>query len=463
MLDAILAFALTLAALATVVTIIMESVQRVFRMRRKNLVQLMKHLNKHLDKHKKLGLTESERWEFVRGVVGNPTLAVSALADSKLGDQTAETALKALGRWDLGSGVYEKVTLEHVLRRLVELESVRKKLRDAQDAVKAELNHLGRKFEEYGSAMSVRFKRNAQFWTMAIGIAFAVLGNVDAVRIFNAYLADDSLKQAVVSQQEELQRTFEEARNRAAQLDQLARAVDEAMASLEADPDNAALRQAYDTAVEALAAQTSPEAIAQSAERAQAPVTDLLALGVPIGWQYFPACPFGSDEQGDWRDSGSQCGAIFDRFEPCITARSAGVSGCDEWYFKAGSVLPVHERIAATILVDKAGAVGWLFIVLGSGVLIGLGAPFWFDVAKRLAQVRRMFGGRPAADQRMSGQEADGSSVARAEIVDHVVSDAVTDLGLGEVQVGAVGADAQGDGSVANDAVSGRRSSDDPD
>ena len=33
-----------------------------------------------------------------------------------------------------------------------------------------------------------------------------------------------------------------------------------------------------------------------------------------------------------------------------------------------------------------------------TGLLIGLGAPFWFDLAKKLAQIRNMFKGRSGVD-----------------------------------------------------------------
>jgi hypothetical protein len=58
-------------------------------------------------------------------------------------------------------------------------------------------------------------------------------------------------------------------------------------------------------------------------------------------------------------------------------------------------------------------------------LLIGLGAPFWFDVAKRLAAVRTMFGGTPSDEMLYGGQETKGDPKTRRTIVSEVVTDAL--------------------------------------
>ncbi len=60
---------------------------------------------------------------------------------------------------------------------------------------------------------------------------------------------------------------------------------------------------------------------------------------------------------------------------------------------------------------------------------MGLGAPFWFDVAKRLAQIRQGLNKATAsAESRMSGRDANGDARQREEIVERVVNDAVARL-----------------------------------
>ena len=71
--------------------------------------------------------------------------------------------------------------------------------------------------------------------------------------------------------------------------------------------------------------------------------------------------------------------------------------------------------------------------ILGTGILIGLGAPFWFDVARRLAEVRSFFGGKGGGEAAYSGESArspDGiKTKARKtdELIERVVREALSE------------------------------------
>lgn len=466
LLDAVLAFALTLAALATVVTIIMETVLRVLRMRRKNLVELMKLLNDELGEDGPLGLNEEERWTFLRTVVRNPAVAGAEAIGAGLNGRSLDDVLSKLKLGDLGGQTYDKVSLEHVLRRLAELPKVQEHSRLYAHDVKVELSRLALKFEEFGSAISANFKRRAQFWSIGVGVLLALIANVDGKRIFDLYLADEKVTQTIISKQSEFEAAFEEAEERRATLDRLAVDVEKAAEALDAagGRNDTALRADLDEAVEALTAETSPEAIQQSAQRALTATTDLELLGVPIGWEFYPACPYGTQDEDAWRAAGRACDRIFQANRDCITApqaenppregsmtagstesaRNTGASAettdslevagsaalaCTDAVFRAKTPLALHKRLWVSFTRDFFGFAQWVIIAMGTGLLIGLGAPFWFDVAKRLAQVRQMFKGAASAENRMSGNDADGNAERRDEIVERVVADARADVG----------------------------------
>lgn len=78
----------------------------------------------------------------------------------------------------------------------------------------------------------------------------------------------------------------------------------------------------------------------------------------------------------------------------------------------------------------------WLFKAILTGLLIGLGAPFWFDVAKRLARVRKAFGGEGSAEERLSGEDPGADATKRRALVERVVADAGADSGLEVAGVG---------------------------
>jgi hypothetical protein len=130
--------------------------------------------------------------------------------------------------------------------------------------------------------------------------------------------------------------------------------------------------------------ESSPEQL-EKAQAALKQATDTLnsisGLGVPIGYQYFPYCLL-------FGDGGEKC-----------------IQGKENYSW-------IQYLL-------------WSVSIVFSGLLMGLGAPFWFDVAKRLAAVRTMFGGTPSGEVQFGGQEAKGDPKIRRTIVSEVVTDAL--------------------------------------
>lgn len=402
LLDAALAFALTLAALATVVTVIMEVVLRSVLMRKKNLVQLMRLLNGELPKGT-LGLDENERWTFFTKVIENPAEGLTEHMPKTLGDgRTVEEAIEDIDWRSLRHGVYDKVSMEHVLRRLVELPKVRKLAAQAADVVKLELYRLACKYEEFGSAVSASFKRRSQRWSIVVGIVLAIVANVDGFRIFEAYLAKPELAQTVIARQDQFIEAYRDAEERKAQIFAAEQAAGEAESQLaqartahgEDSRQAKDAREKLEAAREKLASLTNPEDIRRLAQDAQQQVNELIALGVPIGNEYFPHCRLFRDDR---------------LFTTCAGPLWPDSVGPALW----------HERIRFVGYIFL-----WLVPVAITGMLIGLGAPFWFDVAKRLAQVRQMFGGAGSDATRLAARNADGDPEKREMIVTRVVNDA---------------------------------------
>jgi hypothetical protein len=56
--------------------------------------------------------------------------------------------------------------------------------------------------------------------------------------------------------------------------------------------------------------------------------------------------------------------------------------------------------------VDKSEFLKWLFAAAVTGVLIGLGGPFWFDVAKKLSQVSSSLRGKGQPGQPAEAEAA---------------------------------------------------------
>ena len=69
--------------------------------------------------------------------------------------------------------------------------------------------------------------------------------------------------------------------------------------------------------------------------------------------------------------------------------------------------------------------------MIGTGLLIGMGAPFWFDLAVRLSQVRSMLRGKPATGESYDGaspppSEDDGGEDKALPLIKRVVDEAIS-------------------------------------
>ena len=441
LLDATLAFVLTLAALATVVTVIMEACLRIARTRKKNLIEVMKLLNTELGKGA-LNMDEEERWEFFIRVVENPAEASIEKLTPELEKLNFDERLAYFGR-DKAAGkgkierifgfirqifgdkkrasLYTTVSLEYMLRCLADSRPVKTASLTASETVKVEFSRIARKYEEFGSAVSGSFKHHAQAWSIAIGIALAIGANIDGLRIFEAYRVDPSLAAGVIEKQEEFIKRHQESQDSMAEFNKIQTALETAKMELKnaetAENRNETeinrKKQALAKAEAAMDKQVALKNIQMTAQRAQQQLADLVALGVPLGWAIYPNCPFGGTAE-EWAVSSPKCKEI-----PVIKREIGNGHG---WF---------GVRIGKTALNDPTGFILWFFIVLGTGVLVGLGAPFWFDVAKRLSQIRKgMQSASASAEYRLSASDANGNYEKRKEIVDNVLADAADEAAI---------------------------------
>ncbi len=452
LLDVLLAFSITLAALATVVTVLMEALLRAVRMRKRNLLAALQLLNKELDSQKyRLGLSPEERWQFIRDVVTNPARGLGERLNKKLAEiGTPEEGLRYLGikdpsvSWTIGFWVriltrikqclnigplkiyYDKVSLEHVIRKLTNAKSVKEASLKAGEKTKTELERLARKYEEFGSAVSAQFKRRSQAYSIVVGILLALLANLDGLRILEAYRSDAELAAAVIAQQERFVADHAEAMKRQTDYEKARDNYKKLKNDSNAKPAE------IEAASKKLDKYHSLEEIKEITEQARQQIANLTEMGVPIGWQYYPACPFGSDDD-KWLTSDRYCQAIkLNVRKQCVFESCEG---------------PINRALTG-LVYDTGGFFRWLMTAVFTGLLIGLGAPFWFDVVKRLTQFRQgLQKATSSSENRMSGANADGKPEKRRQIVDRVVNDTIAD------EIGQPPKPADQSGKVARDAA----------
>jgi hypothetical protein len=351
LLDAAIAFALTIAGLATVVSIIVEIIHRVLSLRSQGLRAM---LEQHFDdvivpviktqveqaiqgKNQKIAdELKRLRDDLIDKMTSNPLAKLQKLS------WLPKRAVAALSR-------YNEVTAMDFLKRIPETEVFKYiKLRGSM-TVDERLKKFDQKYEEYEKAISNYFKRRAQLISFVVGIALAITVNIHGIRLFERYLNDPELTATVIAQTDKIEAAMESMQTRQA-------------AAPQTDQENLnEIRAAIDQYNELMGT--------------------FVGLGLPLGWAYYPNCPLDQNPKYlSYLDP--QCKTVVNR-----KIRSAAEN-------KNYSTL---TKIIITAFRDPWGFLKWLLVVAITGTLIGLGGPFWFDVARKLSDVRRKFrdGGGP--------------------------------------------------------------------
>lgn len=354
LLDAALAFALTMAALATVVTIIMEIAMMALGLKARDQVKLIGKLVEDVVQARFGEMDDHQKWLAVRRILNNTVLAKkSQMADQEGGQSYI---------FGKARGVHDKVSLEHVLRRLLENADL-DPLSQMRDELRANLKAVALKYDEFRSSLAMNFGRRARTRSLVVGISLAAVLNVDGLRLFETFASNPQLTSSVITEMEPI-----------------LEAAGEAQKEMEEQLKTLNLQE------------TTVENLNTAVGDLKAELGVIRQLGLPIGGDYYPHC-----------------------------------------YIRAGDSSSASERAKLDPLCEPASPIsgerlkdpfGWALRILITGLLMGLGAPFWYDVAKRLAQVRQAFGAKGGVAERHRGAEGDETPEAMDALIDRVVDDA---------------------------------------
>ena len=341
-LEMALAFAVTMLSLATVVTLLMEIVARLTRRRSR----LLKHMLRKL---------YTEEFEALFGPSSpDQTATMQAFVESVQRsplDQTApQSALSKLSNWlvnRLHVDEAEQLSRTEFLSRLARSKVGQR----IQTSMAAEtdryVEYIGFRFDELAAAATERVKGTSSVLSLTIGIALAFTCNIDGYRLASHFIDDPQAARLVASKADQVVKTYEAAE---ARLQQVA-------------------EQAADNALE-----EDLEAAQRSLAEIQAQLDELHSLGLPFGVEYFPYCRYGAlDDHARYPCKGNGPAEPLD--DP---SRGAAVS-----------------TVSASKLFFEY--LLWAFRVAITGILIGLGGPFWYDAVRGLTRTLQMARGRSDA------------------------------------------------------------------
>lgn len=293
-LDAALAFALTMLAVATLVTQIVRIGQNAARLRRNEMKRMLKEyfekeLKPVVDREmerlksdaKAIVVAEAEKINIDLMHNGNSKMFTKEEIE-KLTDLSTEELLEWLKRTEMG-------------RKLV------KELGDKANEI---FNELGKRYEAIGDKFTKSFREHSRWWATGVALVVAFALNVDSIFLINTYIQNEGMRQAVIAQKDSLTEGYTTLQDK-----------------FEQDQKKTEITK---------------EEFEQAFSDARSQLDIFTSAGFPVGYSYFPYV--------------------------CIQAPEDPV--CD------------------------VGANAWFFWVLGcilTGLLAGLGGPFWYDIVRSIS------------------------------------------------------------------------------
>ena len=402
-LTAALAFALSMLLFTTMISMIVESVHKIFGLRRKGL-QLMigrlydEVLTEHFAMPPKTGTapapsptgttarwTPVARWFALLGRKIKP--AASPICSPHERDvflqRMTETRAFPDGwfAWLIVSKHIPSLTAIEFAQRLADTPIGSELLRRAQAEREDLINGLVNRFDGYGAGVQRYFRQRAKVIAVVVSLLFAFVFNIDALALFGAFQRDPALADKIISMRESIEKRYQDT--------QSAAAAAEAQQNAPAGTITDDARKAAD-AKKAEDFKKAVDELDKNVSAVGKQIDDLANAGLPLGWARRFACP-ANPPKADAAE-GANGGAV------------AGHSYCDStplppkwpmlgpgWYaiWNWHELKPAWSEVAAAIdWPFRAGSQypAWFFTTLFSGLLIGLGGPFWFDVCSSLSR-----------------------------------------------------------------------------
>lgn len=334
----LLAFAGVMAFLSTLLSVFVEGLHKAFGLRRAGLEEMLRALHARVLTRLDPATAQLDTSDFV------------SASDERVGDRFARRMTENVSfRGDGWFGWLRAIPIlrEFVERRHERLSTLQFVEQLARTDVAPSLRALPRpqrqraliaaayEFERYGDSQSSYFQHRAQVLSVVIAMIFVFAANIDALEVYKRLRTDAALRDFFASTDiTALERTLADAQ-----------------------------------AAESANAQEVRQTLANG-------LVSLQNQGVPIGYSAFPWCRTPAASPPARVPEGS------------VVARPAGAAqpGRDA---RCGGVF-VSELSAAHAWNNiRSSSNGWLWFVsvLLAGGLIGLGAPFWYQLFRRIARI----------------------------------------------------------------------------
>ena len=356
LLDGFLAFALSLAALATVVTVLTEAVHRTLRLRAKGLSQmLINYFEQALQPELMKQISDVQTIDRLKSNF------VSTLVDNPLRTVLMGTGFAKVLNFVVGPLTkYDEVTLREFVLRLPDSDAYKSVLSKLPKLELAEkLREMAARYIQHEDAVTDYFKRRAQLLSILAGIGLPLVANIDGLRLYEAFVNNRDLRERMIGR-----------------MDEIGKQIGATSTAIGATPlSNPTAGKKEDVAAGGPTPKSDPtkveiDKIKDQLQSVRTTLVSYAQFGLPIGWSYYPNCFVE-------KATDPKCVTLHKRNASLVAEKQP----CGFDTLGSPTCKGIFSRLVGTAEIDTGGFLQWLFVVVVTGALMGLGAPFWFDIA----------------------------------------------------------------------------------
>lgn len=353
-LDAALAFALTMLAVATLVTQIVRLLHAIAKTRSTVMKELLEdYFNNELKPvvDRELNRLKGQVKATITAEVGKHTDDINKIAAEveKRVEKFTTLAGEVVAHADdlkfvekqneEGKGVKENplfseddlknlvdVSTEEMIEQLKRSDMGQKLLKELGDKANTVFDELGKQYELVGKKFTKIFREKARVVATIVALILAFALNIDTIFIANTYISNQGMRQAVIEQRD-------------------------------------ALEEGYSTLTEKFEGEQEKTEITKDEleeifGETQEQLDVFTSAGFPIGWSYFP-------------HSGLQ--------------------------ISENKIVIVEQAKQSKDFLDRNNSPGWWMWAIGcalTGLLAGLGGPFWYDIVAGISHAAKTVRGQ---------------------------------------------------------------------
>jgi len=203
--EAIMAFAITMMALSTMVTMIVEMIHRMLRLREKGFTLMLEQFHNKVLLPRVASHFNGDKKDLLQGEFLK-TLSTSRYQG---GGRLDQWLIKTVNSEKLRS-----LTALQFIERFAETEEGQKIFNEGKKRGKEYLDvvikDLANKYDDIGENVRDYFTRRARLVSVVVAMLLAFAINVDSVRIFQTYLKNDVLRTSIIQKSETVKKLMDE-------------------------------------------------------------------------------------------------------------------------------------------------------------------------------------------------------------------------------------------------------------